>query len=128
MDEHHGFGAVFLLDGVQLGFRNVVGLFPRDALPLVFAAILAGAFHGMGQAVLVVHDLGHVEAAHAQAALREGVFGVAFHLHQLAVRVGVQQHTASQVASRTRPGASARDREIALLIAPRFLVWDQDSL
>ena len=120
VDEHHGLGTVLVLDGIELALYDVVGFVPAHALPLVLAAVGAGALHRVGEAVLVVHDLGHVEAAHAQAPLGHRVLGVALHLHELAVLVGVHQHAAPQVASRPRPRAAARYRVLAFLVAPRL--------
>ena len=121
-------GAVGVGDALELLDDDVICLVPRNLDELVLAPVLAGALHGIRQAVLVVHQLGHVQAAHAQTALRERVLGVALHLDQLAVRIGVQQDTAPQVTARTRPGASARDGVFPLLVLIRLLMRDQDPL
>ena len=83
---------------LDVGGDHVDGLIPRDALPLVLAA-LARALHGVLQAVVAFHHLDHVEAAHAQLAVGIGVERVAFDLGELAV-LGVEQHAAGIVAPR----------------------------
>ena len=70
LGEDDGLGAVLLLHVHELLGDEVVRLIPGDALPLVLAAVLGIALHGIQQAVLVVRDLGNVQAAHAQAAER----------------------------------------------------------
>ena len=104
---HDGFGTILFLDAPHLLLYEVVGLVPRDALPRVLAAVLARSAHGVLQAPGAVHHLGQLQAAHAQAALREGAVRVALHLHQLAVVVGVEDDLAALVAPRARPHGRA---------------------
>ena len=115
------FGAVVGPDGAHLRLDLVVGLVPRDALPLVLAA-LAGTAHRVLHAVGVVDGLGHVEAAHAKAPVVIGRLRVAFDLDELALLVGVEQERAAVVAAGPRPVRRARDGQVALLVAPFLLV------
>ena len=109
-------GAVLGLYPVEVLFDDVVGFIPADLLPLVsLPAELTGAFHGVQQAPLVLDDLGHRKAAHAQPPLVVRVLGVALNLDQVPLFVGVAQHAAAVMASRRRPCVAARDSEIALL-------------
>ena len=128
LSEHHGLGAVLLLHVHELLGDEVVGLVPRDALPLVEPTVLRVALHGELQAFLVMRHLGHVQAAHAQPAVRPRVFRVAFALDQLAVGVGVHDHAAAQVTPRSRPSAATRDVEIAFLVLERLFVVDDPVL
>ena len=108
-------GAVFFLYSVELFGDELVRLIPADALPFVLlTAELAGALHGMQQAVGVLQNLGQVQAAHAQAALVERVLQVAFDLHELAVLVRVHQHAAAVVAAGSGPRRTAGDGQVPL--------------
>ena len=99
MPHQDGLAAQALVVDFFLDVRgyHVDGLVPRDALPLVLAA-LARALHGVLQAMVAFHHLDHVEAAHAQLAVGVGIQRVAFDAGQLAV-LGVQQHAAGIVAT-----------------------------
>ena len=119
--DEDGFGPVVLLVVGHLLGNEVECLVPGDALPLVLAAVLAGALHGIAHAVRVVHVVADGEAANAQAAVRDGMVLVAFDLHQFAGGVHVGLDAASRgMASRRRPGASAGDGQAVLFEAPRF--------
>ena len=126
--EDDGLGAVLVAD-LDEPVRHVIdGFVPAHALPLVLAAVLRVALHGIQQAVLVVGHFGKRQAADAQATFVVRVLRVAFHLHQLAVLVGVQQDAAAEMAAGARPGASARDGEVPLLVLVRLLVWNGQVL
>ncbi len=72
-----------------------------------FAAVLRVVAEGVQHALFVVHVLRQRQAAHAQATLRDGMVGVAFDVHHLAVLHG-QVHAAShRMVPRRRPGARA---------------------
>ena len=119
MHAHDGLGAVFLADGLDLFFYEVVRLVPRDALELRrVAAVFARTLHGVQHPVGVVHDFGQIQAAHAQLAVREGAQGIALHMVQLAV-LGVEQNAAAVMAAGRRILVGARDGEAVLL--PREL-------
>ena len=100
-------GAVILLEAANLLLEQIVGLIPRDFLPRILAAILAGALHGAQQAVLMVDDLVERDASRAQTALRDRMARVALHLHDLAV-LHMDEHAASnRMVSRRRPRTGA---------------------
>ena len=121
MHAHDGLGAVFLADGLDLFFYEVVRLVPRDALELRrVAAVFARTLHGVQHPVGVVHDFGQIQAAHAQLAVREGAQGIALHMVQLAV-LGVEQNAAAVMAAGRRILVGARDGEAVLL--PRELAF-----
>ena len=120
--EDDGLGTVLVADLDELAGNEVDRLVPAHALPLVLAAVLRIALHGIHQTILVVGDFRKGQATHAQATVVVRVLGVAFHLDQLAVVIGVQQHAAPEVAARTRPRASASDGQIPLLVLVRLLM------
>ena len=100
-------GTVVLLEAANLLLEQIVGLIPRDFLPRILAAILAGALHGAQQAVLMVDDLVERDASRAQTALRDRMARVALHLHDLAV-LHMDEHAASnRMVSRRRPRTGA---------------------
>ena len=119
--EQDGLGAIGLLVVSNLLRNQVECLVPRDALPFVLAAVLAGALHRVAHAVGVVHVVGDRQAPYAQASVRDRMVLVAFHLHQLAriVHVGFDA-AAGRMAARWRPGTAAYDGEAVLLVAPRL--------
>ena len=84
VDEQDAVASVLVPDFAHLGLQGVEGLVPCDALPLVLAT-LTRAFHGILQAVGVIHRLGQVEAAHAQLAVHERAERIALHAFELAV-------------------------------------------
>ena len=97
-------GPYFSVQLVVLLHDDVVRLVPRDALPFVrLAAEGAVALHGIQQAVLVIQVFGKRQAADAQAAVRDGLVGVALDLDQLPVLDEGPQATAHAVAPRRRP-------------------------
>ena len=111
-----GLGAVLFPNGLHMLDDIVVGLVPRDALPLVLAT-LAHALQGVLQAIGMIERLHDVQAAHAQTALVVGAQRVAFDLLHLAV-LGVVQNGATVVAARRGPHVRARDRVFAFLPLP----------
>ena len=88
--------------------------------PLVLAA-LAGALHGVLQAVGVVHRLVERQALDAQLAVRARVQRVAFHALHLAV-LDVEQDAARRVAPRRRIVVGAGDGVAVFLPLPLPLV------
>ena len=120
-------GAVVHEDGLaaEAGFVDVgvdpVGdgverLVPRDALPLVLAALACALERVLG-AVFVVHALFQVQAAHAQTAVGARVQRVALYLFQLAV-LRVHEHAARRVAAGRGIGVGARDGVAVLFPLP----------
>ena len=81
----HRADAVVLDRLLVLRDDGVERLVPAHALPLVLTAVFTGALHRVEQTVLVVEVLLRRQAAHAQTALADRVFLIAFHLHELAV-------------------------------------------
>ena len=78
--------------------NEVVRFFPRDALPCVLATVLAGAFEGMQDAVVVVDHLLCSQAPQAQASLVVRVFRIALDVVDDAV-LHVHQQSAVLMAS-----------------------------
>ncbi len=120
-------GAVVHEDGLaaEAGFVDVgvdpVGdgverLVPRDALPLVLAALACALERVLG-AVFVVHALFQVQAAHAQTAVGARIQRVALYLFQLAV-LRVHEHAARRVAAGRGIGVGARDGVAVLFPLP----------
>ena len=100
-------GTVVFLKTTDLLLEQIVGLVPRNLLPCILAAILAGTLHGAQQAVLVVDDLVERDASRAQTALRDRMARVALHLHNLSV-LHVDEHAASnRMISWRRPCTGA---------------------
>ena len=94
----------------------VVGLVPRDTLPLVLAA-LSGAPHGVLQTVGMVQGLVERQALDAELAVRARIQWVALHTLHFAI-LYVQQNPARGVATRRRVVVRARDGVAVLLPAP----------
>ena len=105
------------VDPVSDGIKRFL---PGNALPLVLAA-LAGALQRVLGALLVVHALHQVQAAHAQAAVRARIQGVALDLLKLAV-LGVHQNAARVVAARGGVRVGAGDGVAVLFPLPLPLV------
>ena len=105
----HGDATEFLVAGFQR-------LVPRDALPLA-APALAGALHGVQDAVGVELHLLEGQAPRAQRAAVVRVVRVALALDELAgLLVGVHQHAAALVAARRAPHRGAGDHHAVLLV------------
>ena len=107
--------AELVTDLRELLIDDVVGLFPRDAGPLIrFAAIFGVALHRVEQTIGMVDGLGNVEAAHAETTLVVRVLLVAFDLDELAgLLVGVDDDAAAVVATRRRPcGGTGADHPV----------------
>ena len=121
-EAHHALAAVFGRDAAVVLLDDVERLVPRAALPLVgLAAVFLGTLQGVRDARRVVQVVLQREAAHAQAALRDGLVLVALHLRQLAVLVDVElQAAAHRMASGRRPRRRAGDRVARLLVPPGF--------
>ena len=118
-EDDDGLGAVLLLEALDVLLDDVIGLIPGDALPLVLAAVLLGAFHRVDDAIGMIGKVGERKAAHAKASLRNGLVFVAFDLLEDAVLVHVELDAASNgMAARRRPGAGARDGIAVLLVTP----------
>ena len=102
--------AVLFLALLDFFLDLVVRPVPRDPLPGVgLAAVGRVAVHGMHDAVRVVDQVEHAQAAHAQTPFGDGVVHVAFDLDALAV-LHVSAHAATHaVAARRRPGGRAVD-------------------
>ena len=96
-----GVPTVLLADLGEAVARFLVGLFPRDALPLA-GALLAHALLRVAHAQRVVQLLRDGEAAPAQRALAEEV-GVALDLHEAPV-LDVPEQRAAAVALAARAG------------------------
>ena len=117
----HGLHAVGGLVVVVLFLDDGVCLVHGDLFPLVLAAVFVGAFHGMDDAVGVIHLLEHVHATHAQTPLRDRLVLVAFHLDQLAVFDVKLQAARHRMAPRRRPCAGAGNGHAVFLFpAPRL--------
>ncbi len=71
----------------------------------------------------MVDKIGHGCAAGAKPSLVIGVSRVALHMVDLSVAT-VDEHAAPKVAPWCRPGASSRDVEIAVGVAPRMLLCE----
>ena len=105
------------VDPIRDGVKRFL---PGNALPLVLAA-LAGALQRVLGALLVVHALHQVQAAHAQAAVRARIQRVALDLLQPAV-LGVHQNAARVVAARGGVRVGAGDGVAVLFPLPLPLV------
>ncbi len=103
-------GAVLLLALADLFLYLVVRPVPRDRLPRGgVAAVRRVAVHGMHDAVGMVDQVEHAQAAHAQTALGDGIVHVALDLDALPV-LHVGEHAASHaMAARRRPRRRAVD-------------------
>ena len=102
--------------------EDVERLVPRDALPLVLAAVFLGAFHGVFDAVGMIQKLAHIEAASTQTPLADGMVGIAFDLHKVALFVGVDEHAAAnRMAPWRRPATRSRANEIPFFHPPFFI-------
>ena len=113
-----GLGAVLLGDLLGVLGDEVGGLVPSALLPLVLAAVLAGALQRVRDAVGVVDVLRQRQAARAERPLGDGVLRVALHLHHLAVLDVHLQTAPHRMASRRRPRAGPEDGLLALLPLP----------
>ena len=110
-----GLGAVFRPDLAHLRLDEVVRFIPRHFGPLVLAAVGAVADQRMLQALVVVHHLVERDAPGAEAPLRHGMVGVAFHLDHLAV-FNVNDESASHgMVPRGRPCTRAHLHHAILL-------------
>ena len=115
-----GVAAVGLPDVLDARLDLVVGLVPRDALPLVLAA-LARTAQGVLHAVGMVHRLVERQALDAQLAVRARIQRVAFHALDPAV-LRVDEDAARRMASRRRVMVRTRDGVAVLLPLPLPLV------
>ena len=97
MYDDDGLGSVLFLDLEHFLGDFVVRLIPADALPFAFAPF-ACATHRVLQPIGMVDRLGHIETAHAELSVGDGVEGVAFDFLQLVV-FGVQQNAATHMAA-----------------------------
>ena len=113
-----GVPTVLLADLGEAVARFLVGLFPRDALPLA-GALLAHALLRVAHAQRVVQLLRDGEAAPAQRALAEQV-GVALDLHEAPVLdVPEQRAAAVALAARAREMRRGARVEESPFKAPR---------
>ena len=119
--DEDGFRTVGLLVVVNLLGEQIERLVPRDALPLVFASILARTLHRVKHAVGVVHEVAHGQTTHAKAAIGDGMVLIAFDFHQFAsiVDIGFDSATGRMAPGR-RPSASAGNGQSVFFEAPRF--------
>ena len=83
--DQDGLGTIFVLEVLHLLGDGVVCLVPGDTLPLVLAAVLAGALHGIQDAVWVIDVIAHRQATDAEATARNRMVLVALDAHELAV-------------------------------------------
>ena len=114
--QNDGAGAVLRLDLLDVLLDDVVGFVPRDAFPLVLAAILMGALHGVHDAVGMVHVLHQVQHLAVQAAAVNGMVLVSFHLQKVAVRIHrVLDTPPDGMFARRRPGTTL-DSDGAIVI------------
>lgn len=119
---HDGAGAVLRFDLLDVLFDDIVGFVPRDAFPLVFAAVFAGALHGIDDAVGMVHVLDQIEARGVQAPLVDRMLLVPLDLDEVALCVDRQLHAPSdRMLARRRPGAGPEDGGAIILNAFPFL-------
>ena len=122
LEQVDGLGPVVLPDLLNLGLEDVERLVPGDALPRILAAIFLGTLHGVLDAIGAFEEVLHREAPRAQTALADRMVGVALDLDELAVLVGVDEHTAShRMAARRRPSARAGTNQLAHLGLPLFI-------
>ena len=105
--------APLLLDAAGVLDDDVVGLVPRDALPLVLAA-LADPLERVLEAIFGIERLDEVEAADAQPALVVRDAGVALDVVELTV-FHIREEAAAVMAAGCGPMASAIDVELAFL-------------
>ena len=112
--------AIGFPNGLDALFDDVVGLVPADALPLVLAA-LAGALHGVLQAVRVVDGLIERQALDAQFAVRARIKRVALNALDLAI-LHIQKDAAGRMASRRRIVIRTRNGIAVLFPLPLALV------
>lgn len=110
LGDDDGLGAVLVDDLAHLGFDQIERLVPRNALPLVLAAVLGMrlvdapglALHGVLQAIGMRVDLLGGERLHAQDAVVHRVVLVAFDSHDLVVVVNREDNAAFRVAVEAR--------------------------
>ena len=116
-----GLRTVLLLDSADILLDDVVGIFPCGAFPLVLSAVFLRALHRVDDAVGMIGEVRQRQAAHAKAALRDGLVLVAFNLFEDAVFIHVEFDSASNgVTSRRRPSAPAGDGVSILFPLPRL--------
>ena len=114
-----GLGTILVLEVLHLLGDGVICLVPGDALPLVLAAVLAGALHGIQDAIRIVDVVADGQAADTEAAVGDGVVLIALDAHELTIGVHVGLDAASgRMASRRRPRATAGDGEAVFFEAP----------
>ena len=118
LHDHDGFGAVVLLDSVDVLFDEVERGVPGGFPPGVLAAVGAIAHQGVQDAVFVVDHFFQGKASWAQSPLGDGMLGVAFDLDELSVLHGEDQPATDRMAARGRPSARARRDDAVLLHSP----------
>ena len=116
-----------LLHIVDLLLDDVESLVPGDGIPFVLAAIFRVAVEGSEDAVGMIDVFGQGQAAHAQAALRDGMGLVAFDLDEFAVFDVEFDAATYRVASRRRPCAGADDFLVPLDFPPSVLFSHSSS-
>ena len=104
-----GLGAVGVLVVADLVADLVESLCPGDALPLVLAAILIGALHGVDDTILGVGVLAHSKVHSVDATGGDGVVVVALDADELAVLGHDLDAVSNGMGSRRRPGVAASD-------------------
>ena len=119
--DQDGFGTILVLEVLYLLGDGVIRLVPRDTLPLVLAAVLASALHGIQDAIGIVDVIADGQATDAEAAVCDGMVLIALDAHELVVGVHIGLDTASgRMTSRRRPCATTGDGEAVFFEAPRL--------